>query len=142
MTKFLHIIGYIFLAMFAFWLLLFIRYQTQSKEIHSTVDTFIKESSHGNIEALKTILYPDASVPLINIIKENTAMFSPIFGVKENGGLFNYSYKSGIGETTTYNGKVSFNDGDEDRGITINLIKYDGKWLVSGFYILPAETKK
>lgn len=142
MTKFLHIIGYIFLAMFVFWLVLFIRYQTQSKEIHNSVDKFIEAASHGNAEGLKAILNPEDSAPIFSLIKENYALFSPISGVKENGWPFNYSYKSGIGETTTYNGKVSFNDGDEDRGIIINLIKYDGKWLVSGFYILPAETKK
>ncbi len=146
MKKFLKILGYIALVIIIFVAVflgvLYLRYTTQSSEIHSTIGAFIEGVKTGSSDSITPLLHPKFVAPLNDILVKDSRVFTHISDVTERHDYFNYSWKSGVGETTTYQGDVTFSTG-EVSDITIKLNKYNGKWVVYSIDISPkADSQK
>lgn len=111
---------------------LYLRKMSQQEQIIATVDTFILAGRSSDSSALKEIVHPSALAGTEKFVAENKVLFTAIREVVERKGPFNYSWKSGVGETTEFFGDAKFSDG-ATADLSVQVIKSEGKWLVYGF---------
>lgn len=145
MKTFLKVVGYGILILIvcagAFFGVMYSKYTSQSKDIHAAVNTFITASKNGDVETLEPIVYPAFAEQLGKLLSENQELFAHISGIVEKTGYFSYSMKSGVGETTEYQGDLLFDTGDVS-DVVIKLIKSEGKWMIYGLDIVPKSEAK
>lgn len=130
--------GYIFLGLLGLFVLVFgglyIRYNSQSAEIHQVVENFVEEIQNENSSSLASYTYPDFTNQLTELLNKYSELFSQIDHVKEDSWYFDYSWYYGVGETTSYQGTVFFDDATS-ANIVIKLIKDKGVWKVYGLHV-------
>ena len=115
---------------------LYLRYATQSTQIHVTVGAFMEQTKSGTSETLKPYIHPEFASILDDLLKQHRDLFARIANVQEKKHYFSYSWKSSVGETTTYRGNVMYDTG-QFADITIDLVKYSGQWVVYGVDLKP-----
>jgi len=137
MRKVAKIIGYTILGIFAFVCIiftsLFFRYETQSDQIHTAVNSFVHEMTVPNSKILPSLTHPQFYPDLVKLLNENQQSFLNVDHVSEQKYYFSYHAATG-GETTEYKGDIFFKGGPTEN-IVLKLIKKDGAWVVYGIEI-------
>lgn len=145
MKRFFKIVGIVFLVILAFvvimFLSLYIRYTKESVAIHRSVDAFVSGIETGSSIGLDNYIHPNFKTLLEGLLVEHGELFKNISGVHEKSWYFSYTSSTNTGETTEYKGDAQLKTGGVD-DITIDLVKYNGIWVVYGVHIDPKPDSK
>ena len=131
-----YILGGLVVLVAFFFGALYVRYTSQSSEIHRVAEGFISQLRTGTSEGIQPYIYPDQHFieQVAAMQKAKKEAFSHITKVTEKGSYFNYSWKLGTGETTEYDGTFTIDTGDTAE-VSVDLIKHEGVWKVYHFLI-------